>query len=138
LAGKEETMHSTTTFLKYAIAGLIVSVIGVAIVWLLADAISPDLYAKPPGQDMARLTFGTAIFVTLVDGAVGALIGWLLFWRDKPRSWWYVIVAIVLVLEAINAFHGTTTTETALWLNAMHLAAGLPLAYAVGQTLRRG
>jgi hypothetical protein len=49
-----------------------------------------------------------------------------------------VIVAIVLVLEAINAFHGTTTTETALWLNAMHLAAGLPLAYAVGQTLRRG
>ena len=127
---------SHRTYFTRALAGLFAAAVGVGIAWLLAAALSPDIYATGLGSDEEmQITLGAALTVTAMYGAVGILAGWLLFWRKKPVSWWYVIVALVLIGTAIEAFALTDKATSAVWLNLFHLIAAACIAPAVAVSL---
>ncbi len=72
---------------------------------------------------------------TLFEGIVGTIVGWVLFHFRKPRTWWYVIAVIVLILGALNAFASANTNETAIWLNVMHLVAAGAIVPTIARML---
>jgi len=128
---------SNRSYLTRGLSGLCVAAIGVGFAWLLAAVISPDLYAKALGSDYEKVTLGTVLSVTIIDGGVGVLIGWLLFWRNKPQAWWYVLVALVMILTTIEAIVWTKSNETMVWLLVFHVIAAAAIAPAVASTLPR-
>jgi Family of unknown function (DUF6069) len=128
---------SHVNYFRNAIIGLVVGAILVGIAWLLAAVISPDLYAKSLGGDQRKITFGTAVSVTVIDGGIGVLIGWLLFWRNKPRTWWYALAALVMVLTTIEAIAWAKNTHSIIWLLIFHIAAAVAIVPAVASGLRK-
>jgi len=128
-------MMSHITYLRNAVLGLLAASIGVALVALLADVVSPDLFAGAFGGHAERITLGMSISATIVNAVPAFLIGYLLVWRRASTSVWYGISLIALVLTGLNSFIGATTIETALWLNVMHFVAAAAIVPAVATQL---
>src|SRR5687768_9453446 len=104
-------------FFKQAAVGVVAAVVGVIVIWIIADAVSPTLRADSWQEENQKLTLPAVATTVLFEGVVGVIVGWILFHFRKPRLWWYVIVVIVLIFGAINAFSQANTNETAIWLN---------------------
>lgn len=122
-------------YLKNAVVGLAVAIIGVIIVWLIAQPISPDLRADSFNEDNQKIGIPVLLTAILFDGVLAVIVGWILFHFQKPRLWWYVIVVAVLIFSAVNAIVQATTDETAIWLNIMHLVAAAAIVPAIGRML---
>jgi Family of unknown function (DUF6069) len=126
---------SHLTYLQNAILGLIGACIGVALVALLADAVSPALYAGAFGGDPEHITLSLSVWATVFNCVPALLVGYLAFWRRWSTTTWYAISLVVLVLSGLNSFVGATTIETALWLNLMHFVAAAAIVPAVASLL---
>jgi peptidoglycan/LPS O-acetylase OafA/YrhL len=127
-------------FFTRALSGMFAAVIAVGLAWLVALAVSPDLYAKGLGSDeLTKVTLGTALFATVFNGGVGVLVGWLLFWRKKPVTWWYAVSALVLIATFVEAVVMTEAKSTVVWLNVFHLlaAGGIVPSVAISLLDRR-
>jgi cell division protein FtsW (lipid II flippase) len=122
-------------FFKQAAMAIVAAMAGVVVVFLIAQAISPDLRVDSWQEDNQKLTIPNVTFTVLFQGVVGAIVGWILFHFRKPRLWWYVIVAIVLILGVFNAFNAADTNETAIWLNVMHLVAAGAIVPTIARML---
>ena len=122
-------------FLKSAAMGLVAAIAGVVVVWLVAQAISPDLRADSWQGDNQKITVFGAVTAVLFQTVLGTLVGWILFHFRKPRTWWYVIVVLILTFGALNAFNAANTNETAIWLNVMHLVAAAAIVPTIARML---
>lgn len=122
-------------FFKQAAVGIIAALVGVIVVWLVAQAISPDLRADSYQGDNQKITVFGAVVAVLFQAVLATLIGWILFRTRKSRTWWYVIAVVVLIFGAINAFASAESTETAIWLNVMHLVAAGAIVPTIARML---
>ena len=122
-------------FVKRAAVAVVVAIVGVIVVWLIADAVSPTLRVDSWQEDNQKLSIPDVVTTMLFEGVVGAIVGWILFHFRKPRTWWYVIAVVVLILGALNAFASANTNETAIWLNVMHLVAAGAIVPTIARML---
>jgi hypothetical protein len=131
-------MNSTATYktyFLYALAATIVATIGVGITWLIANVISPDIYAEDMDGDLVKLTFWGSLTATLFYCAVAIVVGLVLFFFRRPALWWYVLSVVILILIGINAFDKSDTNESAIWLNIMHIVAAAAMIPGIGRAL---
>jgi len=136
LERKEVTLMTHKEFFTRGLSGIFAAVIAVGLTWLVALAVSPDIYAKGLGADeVSKITLGTALFVTVLYGSVGVLAGWLLFWRNKPVTWWYALSAFALLAMAIESIVMTETTYAIIWLNIFHVLAAFGIVPSVAISL---
>ena len=122
-------------FAKNAAFGVFAAIVGVIVVWLIADAVSPTLRVDSWQEDNQKITIPNVAFTVLFESVVGTIVGWILFHFRKPRTWWYVIVVVVLIFGALNAFNAANTNETAIWLNVMHLVAAGAIVPTIARML---
>lgn len=79
---------SNLDFAKNAAVGILAAIVGVIVVWIIADAVSPTLRVDSWQEDNQKITIPNVSFTVLFEGAVGAIVGWILFHFRKPRTWW--------------------------------------------------
>ncbi|MGF1663862.1 MAG: DUF6069 family protein [Kineosporiaceae bacterium] len=113
-----------------AVAGLVVWLIAA----LVADADLRVTIGATEQQIVAVWVVGSA----LVQGGVGwAVLALLERFLTRARTIWLVIAVVVLVLTGVNAAVAAVNTETAVWLNVMHLAVAAVLVPVLARTSPR-
>lgn len=111
--------------------GLGAALVLVTLVWVIARVTGDELRVKAPGQGShEEMMVFVPAFATLTAGLVGAGIAWLLRRRPNGRTIFLALVALVMVVEAIQAFAATESTGTAVWLNVMHVVAAAAIVPA--------
>jgi peptidoglycan/LPS O-acetylase OafA/YrhL len=108
----------------------------VLIVYLVADAASgPLLVTQPGSDDITEIALGTVVAFTVLGGAVGLGLALLVNRRSWPPSTFIAVCIAALALYAIVPFTAAEQTSTAIWLNAMHLAAAAPIIGLLARSL---
>ena len=116
--------------------GLFVALHLVAITYLAADAASGPLLITQPGADTPEaIPMGFALGFTVLGGLVGIGLALLAKRAGRPRTTFVVAAAVALVLYGIMPFTAAQETSTAIWLNAMHLAAAVPIVGFLARSL---
>lgn len=119
------------SLIRSAIVGTVVAVGAVAIVYLLADAISGPLLADQFGADEPQETPLAGALIATIVGGVGGTVLAVISSRFKPAATIFVGICVVgLVLYGIFAMNAADSQSTGIWLNVMHLVAAAPI---VGQ-----
>ena len=127
---------ATGAFVKQFGLAIVVSMVGVLIVWLLASVISPDIRVDTPSEDNAKLEWWGPSLAIIFPYGLGALIGaWLMVRFRKPRIWWYILAIVALIAAGAQAFAQANTTESAIWLNVMHFVAAAAIVPVVARFL---
>ena len=108
----------------------------VLIVYLVADAVSGPLLVTQPGSDeITEIALGTVVAFTVLGGAVGLGLALVVNRRSWPPSTFVAVCIAALALYAIVPFIAAEQTSTAIWLNAMHLAAAAPIIGLLARSL---
>lgn len=108
----------------------------VAVVFALANATTDGLVVQMPGTgDIQQVGYGDTIVPTVLGGVVGALLAWATGrFVARPRVTFLAVCIGGLILYGIVPFTAAEEVSTGVWLNAMHVAAALPI---VGGHARR-
>lgn len=108
------------------------------LVWVVAVPLAgADLRAAVAGTEQA-IVVGAVIASALIQGAIGwAVLALLERFLARARTVWLVLAALVLVLTGVNAVVAAENTETAVWLNVMHLAVAAVLVPVLARTSPR-
>ena len=106
------------------------------IVFVVADAASgPLLVTQPGSDDITEIALGTVVAFTVLGGAVGLGLALVVNRRSWPPSTFVAVCIAALALYAIVPFIAAEQTSTAIWLNAMHLAAAAPIIGLLARSL---
>jgi peptidoglycan/LPS O-acetylase OafA/YrhL len=124
------------TIAKAAGLGTTIAVGVVLIVYLVADAASGPLLITQPGSDTAdKVALSTVVGFTVLGGAVGLGLALVVNRRNWPPSTFVAVCVAALALYAIVPFIAADRTSTAIWLNAMHVAAATPIIGLLARSL---
>jgi peptidoglycan/LPS O-acetylase OafA/YrhL len=116
--------------------GIIVALALVLVTYLVGDAVSGPLLVTQPGSDTPdAVQLTQALVFTVVGGAVGIGLALVATRLGRPRTTFVAVSVVALGLYGIMAFVAADTTSTAVWLNAMHLAAALPIVGLLARSL---
>lgn len=108
----------------------------VLVVYLIADAASGPLLVTQPGSDAAdEVTLGAVLTFTVLGGVVGLGLALVVHRRRWSPSTFVAVCVAALVLYGIMPFVAAEQTSTAIWLNAMHLAAAVPIVGLLARSL---
>ncbi len=108
----------------------------VLVTYLIADAASGPLLITQPGSDsIEEVALGAVISFTVLGGAVGLGLALVVNRRGWPPSTFIAVCVAALALYAIVPFTAAEQTSTAIWLNAMHLAAAAPIISFLARSL---
>ncbi|MEM8925479.1 MAG: DUF6069 family protein [Actinomycetota bacterium] len=124
------------SLLRQALVGIVVAAVGVAIVWLIADAASGPLMANGPDGELAEVPLGGAVFAVVIGGLVGTGIAFLLRRLGRGAPVFLGVCVVGLVLYGIWAFSQAENTATGVWLNVMHIVAAVPIVGLLTQWLQ--
>ena len=125
------------SLLRSAVAGMVVAVIAVVVVYVIADAASGPLLATPPGGDSAEeIPLGAAIVATVIGGLVGIGVAFLSGRTSRPVEIFVGICLAALVLYGLFALSAADSTTTGIWLNVMHVSAAVPIVTLLARWLR--
>jgi len=121
---------------KAAGFGATVAVGLVLILYLVADAASGPLLVTQPGSDnIEEVALGTVVAFTVLGGVVGLGVA-LVVNRCNWPPWTFVAVCVAaFLLYGIVPFIAAEQISTAIWLNAMHLAAAAPIIGLLARSL---
>ena len=121
---------------KAAGFGTLIALGLVSIVYLIADAAGGPLLVTQPGSDsIEAVPLGAVIAFTVLGGAVGLGLALLTNRRNWHPSMFIAVCVGGLALYGIVPFTAAEQTSTAIWLNAMHLAAAAPIAGLLTRSL---
>ena len=125
--------------LKAGVIGIVLAVIGVAVTILVGDAVSGPLLVTPPGGEAPEeVSIGLGAFSTVFGGLFGTGIAAVCKrFLSNPVAAFLGICAVGLIVYAILPFTAAESTSTALWLNAMHLVAAVPIVGLLTTELRK-
>ena len=128
------------SLLQTAGGTIVAAAILVAIVYFVAEAAGDDLVVAPEiGTGTAEeLKLGVAIAAVVFGGIVG--VGLTVLARrftPAPRMFFLGVSVLGLTLYGILAFVRAEVTSTAIWLNAMHIAAAVPIVGGLMRLLAR-
>lgn len=116
---------------------VIVAVLGVIVVWIIARLIDGRMRVDTPQDDSQSLTVFLAAGSTVIYGILATVVGWVLIRTRRPRTWWFSVSAVVLLLLGLIAFISATETSTAIWMNIMHLVAAGAIVPTVSRFFAR-
>jgi hypothetical protein len=113
----------------WMVAGTVVALVLVAVVYGIAQAANANLLVTGPGVETpAEVPLGNALGVTALGGLVGLGLAVLARrFAPKPRMTFLVVCLVLLVIDGISPFTASDAISTGVWLNAMHLAAAVPI-----------
>jgi hypothetical protein len=108
------------------------------VVWVIAAPIAgADLRATVVGDEQEIVAVAVVISA-LVQGGLGwAVLALLERFLGRARTIWLVLAVLVLVFSGVNAATAAVNTETAVWLNVMHLAVAAVLVPVLARTSPR-
>jgi hypothetical protein len=133
---REKEMFMKATIAKAAGFGTAVALGLVIIAYLIADAASGPLLVTQPGSDtIEEVALGTVVAFTVLGGAVGLGLALVVDRRSWPPSTFIAVCAGALALYAIVPFIAAEQASTAIWLNAMHVAAAAPIVGFLARSL---
>lgn len=133
-AGKGTLMQSRIT--KNGVVGIISALVLVLVTYLVADAASGPLLVTQPGGDTPEaVPLSSALGFTVIGGAVGIGLGFVANRLSRPRATFVAVAVVALALYGILPFTAAEETSTASWLNAMHVAAALPIVGLLARSL---
>lgn len=116
--------------------GTTVAVGLVLITYLIADAASGPLLVTQPGSDSPEeIALGAAVAFTVLGGLVGLGLALVVNRRSWPPSTFAAVCAVALLLYGVVPFTAAEQTSTAIWLNAMHVAAAAPIIGLLARSL---
>jgi hypothetical protein len=108
----------------------------VLVTYLIADAAGGPLLITQPGSDnIEEVALGAVVLFTVLGGVVGLGLALVVNRRGWPPSTFIAVCAAALALYAIVPFTAAEQTSTAIWLNAMHLAAAAPIIGLLARSL---
>ena len=127
------------TIVGTAIRSTVAAVVAVTVVFSIAKASGDDLIVGPEfgsGEPKELKLWVALIATVIVGGFLGSALAWLTqrFTR-QPRVAFLIVGALGLIGYGILAAVRSEATSTALWLNAMHLAAAIPIVGALAYAL---
>lgn len=131
-------MKRTSSLMASAAIGTVIAMGLVAGTWLFAGAIGDELTVMRPGRDEAEvLGIATAIPATAVGGTAGLALAFLARrFAQRPAAAFVGACALLLAAYGVFAASAAEDTQTALWLNAIHLAAAAPIVSLLARALR--
>jgi Ca2+/Na+ antiporter len=114
------------------------SALAAVVVWVIALPLAgADLRATVAGTEQ-EIVLGAVVGSALIQAGVGwAVLALLERFFARARTIWLVLAAVVLVLAGVNAVVAAENTETAVWLNVMHLAVAAVLVPVLARTSPR-
>jgi len=116
--------------------GISVALALVLVTYLVADAASGPLLVTQPGSDSPEaVPLAFALVFTLIGGAIGIGLAYVVNRFARPRITFVAVSLVALVLYGIMPFTAAEATSTAIWLNAMHVAAALPIVGLLARSL---
>ena len=127
-------MRSTTA--RQGGIGIAVAVVLVLVTYLIADAASGPLLVTQPGSDTPEeVPVGAVLVFTVLGGAIGTGLALVANRFRRPRTTFVTAAGVALLLYGIMPFTAAEATSTAIWLNAMHLAAAVPIIGLLARSL---
>jgi hypothetical protein len=111
---------------------LIASLIN-AIAFFIAVAISGDIVTT--NNPMTITVFHVIGFTIFQGGILGVIFAWFMLKTKAPSKNWKVYATILLVVSFAIPFGGVQTTTMALWLNLLHVIAGIIIIPAIAKSL---
>jgi hypothetical protein len=131
------TEQRPTSLVRAAVTGTVIALVLVAIVYAIARGADADLRVTGPGQDTPEaVPIASALIVTALGGVVGWILAFLARrFTPRPNITFLVVCLVLLVLDGITPFTASDKVSTGLWLNAMHLAAAVPIVGSLFRAL---
>ncbi|MEM8862712.1 MAG: DUF6069 family protein [Chloroflexota bacterium] len=116
------------------VAGLIGGGIA-AVINAIVFFIAPALNVSQPDGSLAPVGLVPIIVASIIPGIFAAIFLWLLrrFTGNGTRIF-QIVAVILLLLSFISPFTAAASTGIAIWLNVMHLVAGVAIIWSL--TLR--
>lgn len=138
-SGASLAIVAPSSLLRSAVVSIAIAVVAVVIVYFIADAVDGPLLVTPPGGDAPEeLPIPPAVLGTVVGGIVGAGLAVLSRRFAKPEQVFVGICIVALVLYGAFSISSADTTAAGVWLNAMHLAAAVPIVGLLTRWLQVG
>lgn len=113
---------------------VLISAVLNAIVFLVAVQISGDIITS--NEPVMTITVFHVIGFTIFQGGIlGAIFAWLMLKTKSPKKNWQIYATLLLIISFALPFGGVQTTTMAIWLNVLHLIAGVIIIPAVAKEL---
>ncbi len=117
----------SNSLVQSVIVGIVIGLIGVALVYWIADGVSGPLRANGPDGELADVPLGGGLLFTAIGGLVGAGIAYGVRNMNRSVDIFALVCLLALVAYGIWAIVAADGMATGLWLNVMHLAAASPI-----------
>ena len=116
------------------VAALIAAAVN-QVLYFVATGLFGQEFMLAQGESMAIPVIAPAMF-SIFQGLVGGLlVAWIASRTKSPQNVWTWLSVIALVVSFVLPFGGIVGLGAALWLNLMHLVAGLLIIPAVRKAL---
>ena len=86
-------------------------------------------------QGVTGITIAAVLVFTVLGGAIGIGLALVANRFRRPRTTFVNAAVVALLLYGIMPFAAAEATSTAIWLNAMHLAAAVPIIGLLARSL---
>lgn len=114
------------------------SAVAAVAVWVIADPlVGADLRVDVAGTEQDIVPVAVVLASLVQAGAGWAVLALLERFLTRARTIWLVLAVVVLVGAGVNAAVAALNTETAVWLNIMHLAVAAVLVPVLARTSPR-
>jgi hypothetical protein len=111
-------------FRPVVVASFVAAVINQALYFLAAEFFQVEfLLTDPAGMPIPF--FAPALFSVFQGIVGGVIVAWIASRTKSPKNVWLSISLIALSLSLVLPFLAISSTEAALWLNLMHVVAGV-------------
>ena len=125
---------------RAAALGTLIALVLVGALYGIARLTGDELLVEPPGQPVGAAPLAGALVGTVVGGVL-AWVGALVARRTlRPRAVLVIAAVVACLISLASPIGAATTTPSAIWLSAMHLAVLVgvvpPLARALPSVSR--
>lgn len=105
------------------------------VLYFLATGVFGQEFVLAQGDGMSIPVIAPAMF-SIFQGLVGGVVvGWIASRTNSPRKTWTTLATIGLVLSFVMPFGGIQGIGAAIWLNVMHVVAGVIIIPMVAKAL---
>jgi hypothetical protein len=105
------------------------------LLYFLATGLLGQEFVLAQGGGMSIPVIAPAMF-SIFQGVIGGLVvAWIAGRTKSPRKTWVTLAAIGLVLSFVMPFGGVQGIGAAIWLNVMHVVAGVIIIPMVAKAL---
>lgn len=129
------TPRPTRSLAKLWAAGTGIAIVTVASASFLARAVAGPLVVTGAGE----ITLGNVIGFTMLGATIGAVFAYVLGrFARRPRLTFLAATLIALGGYAVVPFTAAESTQTATWLNVLHLVVAIPVIWMFTRYLPTG